>query len=427
MLNPIKVFEYQILEIDTFGFTQEHWKLLGTYNVKHGSKYFTLLPFGVRFNQYVGVIQVGNLTIEILPKIERHSQEGNIGCWRKVLIDMLQECRWMKLVTNDNASLKFRSNSILEAYLSIFVSECEQLCRLGLIKKYRAEEGNVLALKGKLLTGKNIQKNLIHQERFFTRHQVYDKNNIYNQILFKALEVVSEINKSSLLKDRIEGLFLSFPEMSKIKVTSQTFERLTFDRKTESYRQAISIAAMLLLNYRPDISSGKNKVLAILFDMNDLWEEYIYRQLLKHKPDHWIISAQNPRAFWQSESVNYPKIVKPDIVILDETTCKQMIIDTKWKIPDDNIPGDNDLKQMFVYNEYWSGKTAILLYPSSKDSLEYFSGSFQPKPSNPESHDCGVMKISVLNPLTGGLDKEIGKKLKDFMSPYIEAKQTTEN
>jgi 5-methylcytosine-specific restriction enzyme subunit McrC len=53
---------------------------------------------------------------------------------------------------------------------------------------------------------------------------------------------------------------LSFPELENITVTQNTFNNLVFDRKTSRYQEAIEIAAMLLLNYRPDISSGQNHV-----------------------------------------------------------------------------------------------------------------------------------------------------------------------
>ena len=56
--KPIQVFEYKTLTINSSGFKESHWKALGWYNEKHGANFFTLTPNGVRFNQFVGVIQV---------------------------------------------------------------------------------------------------------------------------------------------------------------------------------------------------------------------------------------------------------------------------------------------------------------------------------------------------------------------------------
>ena len=131
--KPIQVFEYKQLLIGEKGFTKSHWEALGWYNEKHGGLFFKLTPNGVKFSQYVGVIQVGNITIEILPKISQTVEKGDRAKWQNVLIDMLRECRWMKVYAKDKASLRFKPNSILEAYIELFVQECEEIIREGLL------------------------------------------------------------------------------------------------------------------------------------------------------------------------------------------------------------------------------------------------------------------------------------------------------
>lgn len=417
----IQVFEHMHLQIGEQGFMQSHWEALGWYNEKHGGRFFTLTPKGVKFNQYVGVIQVGNITIEILPKISQVVEKGDKAKWQKVLIDMLRECRWMQVYAQDKASLRFKPNSILEAYLELFVQECEEIVRQGLVKKYRAVANNCTALKGKLLFDKQIQFNLIHKQRFYTRHQIFDRANVFNQILLKALKLIPVISQSPYLKDKVYNLLLSFPELEDITVRHDTFAKLVFDRKTSRYKEAMEIAAMLLLNYRPDISTGNNHVLALLFDMNDLWEEYIYRQLNKSKPANWVVRSQNSKQFWKLNSSNGYKTVRPDIVIHNETTDKKIILDTKWKIPNNNIPADADLKQMFVYNEYWIGKNALLLYPNASYSEmpEYHEGLFVKKKMALTTHGCGVMKIAILDKNNITLDNTIGKRINDFLKREI--------
>ncbi len=419
--KPIQVFEYKQLLIGEHGFTKSHWESLGWYNEKHGGDFFSLTPKGVRFNQYVGVIQVGNLTIEILPKISQVVEKGDKDKWQSVLIDMLRECSWMQIYTHDKAALRFKYNSILEAYLELFIQECEELIRQGLVKKYRAVDNNCGALKGKLLFQKQVQINLVHKEKFFTRHQVFDRENLYNQLLLKALKLIPVLSQSPFLKDRVYNLLLSFPDLNDILVTEETFQNLVFDRKTTRYKEAIEIAAMLLLNYRPDISTGHNHILAILFDMNDLWEEYIYRQLFKNKPSDWIVGKQNYKNFWKLTNSKSSKIIRPDIVIHNRTSDIKIILDTKWKIPDNNIPADADLKQMFVYNEYWGGQNALLVYPNANysDKPVYYEGSFSLKDKSLTTHRCGIMKMAVLDHENKNLDRTIGKRINKFLNDKI--------
>jgi len=400
-MEPIRIFEYEKLHIGG-QFTEDHLDSLAKYNEEHGGAYFKLGYKSVQFQQYVGVIQVGDLTIEILPKIGKTAPtERDKDKWQKILLDMLQQCNWMTVHANEKAPLQFKHNSILEAYLELFVRECEYLLQLGLIKKYRQTEGNKNSLKGKLLFGKNIQHNIVHQERFYTRHQVYDKNNIYNQILFKALNTIPSITSNPLLNDRLYSLLFSFPELDNIHVNTSTFSNLVFDRKTSAYEEAISIASMILLNYRPDIQNGQNNVLAILFDMNDLWEEYVYRQLLRFCHPSIQIIPQEYKKVWEREiNSSASKGIKPDIVL--EAENKTLIIDTKWKLPEDDIPSDADLKQMFMYNEYWDNSNAILFYPKDYGEITidpgiFVAGGRASVTENNTRHKCGVLKASVLS------------------------------
>lgn len=419
--NTIQVFEHKQLLIGQSGFQKHHWEAMGRYIDRFGDKYFNLTLKGVKFNQHVGVIQVDGLTIEVLPKISQTVEKGDKAKWQKVLINMLRECRWMKVSAHDKANLCYKSNSILDAYLELFILECEELLRQGLIKKYRTEEKNCKSLKGKLLFQQQIQQNLVHKEKFFTKHQVYDKDNLFNQILLKALRLIPSINQSPFLKDRVYSLIFSFPELEDISVSESTFQKLVFDRKTASYKEAIEIAAMLLLNYRPDINAGRNHILAILFDMNDLWEEYIFRQLYKHKPSHWEVNPQNRRGFWKLQNSNSTKTIRPDIVICDVNSNQKLILDTKWKLPEKNIPDDNDLKQMFVYNEFWNSSNAVLVYPAAKytEKPEFSGGNFLIKDDKKQKHSCGMMKIAVLDDQNRNLDNHIGKRINDFLKTEI--------
>ena len=104
--------------------------------------------------------------------------------------------------------------------------------------------------------------------------------------------------------------------------------------------------------------------MTLLFDMNSLWEEYIYRVLHKYRPRDYEVIAQDSMPFWESRRI------RPDIVIRhgDET----WIIDTKWKVLDNNNVADDDLKQMFVYNLHWKAERSMLLYPCVNQSDSEF-------------------------------------------------------
>ncbi len=399
----IQVFEYQSLayqgRFKNSLFTKDtHRSFEGYFKENDRTPFFELIPYGVRFKQYVGAIQIDGLLIEVLPKAGKTDDPKK---WQQVLLNMLKTCQLLTAKETGVAQLKLKSNSILELYFELFLVELETLIHQGLIKKYRKKEGQQKALKGALVFSQHISQNLVHKERFYTHHTVYNHNHLLHQILFEALHLVNQLSNSSHLQDRIGRVLLDFPEQARIKANANHFSKLKVSRKTKPYQKAIEIARLLLLNYRPDLSSGQQNLLALMFDMNQLWEEYVYRILKKNLHKEWMVMGQQRQKFWEHKSI------RPDIVLQSRANPeKTFVIDTKWKVIDNLHPADNDLKQMYVYNHHWKSSKSLLLYPKAndtqKDRLGTYSLPFKDKP-----HSCILGFVDVVD------DKGLKQNLAD--------------
>ena len=421
--NVISVFEHERLTInDGRSFKKRHLEALITFNDNNKNKYFTVIRDGVKFSQYVGVIQAGNLTIEVLPKADKDSSvvQSSKPTWRKVLLDMLSECKFIKIDHFDKAQLNLRENSILEIYIKLFLAEVNKLVQNGLVKKYKLNEGNKTALKGRLDFGKNLSCNLIHKERFYVHFSEYDRDNIYNRLLLKTLNLIAKINLAPSITCEISRLLLDFPQLPDCIVSAHTFEKLVVDRKTESYEEALLISKMLLLNYRPDISGGTDHVISLLFDMNKLWEEFIFRRLKREEYAFGIsVNRQQKAYFWKQEFSKESKTVRPDILV--NYGQKQIIVDTKWKILDGFTPLDDDLQQMFIYNLFWKCDKSFLLYPSNV--TESRSGDYHDYNDNSKFlKQCGVMKFMIIE--NDKLKSSIGS---DIIRAILEIQETVVN
>lgn len=401
MISSIYKFEHEFLAVGEkssdgkYEFSKPHFQLLAKYLEKQKKSYLFETSYrknkiGIKFNSYVGVITVKDLTIYVLPKADKEAKEGTDDkkLWQNRLIFMLSQVYKLNVQTTAPSNLQWRPNVLLNIFLKKFLNEVAVLLNRGLIKTYRKTDGNRTALKGKLLFNKQIAYNCVHQERFYVRYTTYDYNHILNRIIRQALRAIHNITNSSDIKGRATSTLFNFPELDEIAVTPELFSRLIFDRKSEDYRTVIKLAEMILLNYSPDLHHGSNHVWTLMFDMNKLWEEFVY-VTLKRKLMDCTVRPQKQMTLWESDSNR--KTVRADIVV--EKDGDFFVLDTKWKMPRYDgkiVPSDADLHQMYVYldvygdnltgEESGKAKKVALLYPGER--LSDVKGFFINKPNN---------------------------------------------
>ncbi|ARV12010.1 hypothetical protein BTO09_06465 [Gilvibacter sp. SZ-19] len=406
----IQVFEYDKLVVgkkyspSQCTFKQRHFDALVKWNEFHNNQYFKVGHRNVISQNYVGVVQIDGLTIEILPKIDRSSQ--NKEDWQKALIEMLKATKNIKVKQVGNAQVNKQSIHLLDIYFEWYLNELQVLIHRGLIRQYYREQNNLSVLKGKLVFAKHISKNLVHKERFYTEHQTYERDHLIHQVLRKALDIVIRLSKGTYLYSPSKIVELEFPETSKIKVDQQTFNRIPLNRKTKQYQTALEIARLIILNFAPNITKGNENMLALLFNMNSLWESYVLGKLKKAvKETNYSVHGQESQAFWNSRRV------RPDIVIKQENKVVY-IIDTKWKVPSFSKPSLDDLRQMYVYNMYWDCPKSMLLYPDNEDRVVhkgiYWKGYSHE--NDEELNECALGFLNIFDS-NNKLDSKIGDRI----------------
>lgn len=400
----IQVFEHQRLmigdEVQGVIFAEEHFRILAQHAGLGDGKYFSVLHRGIRFSHYVGVLQAGRLTIEILPKASRPGEQGH-AVWQQVLLDMLRACRLLKVEALPAASLSLRPNSILGLYIAVFLEETETLLRQGLARHYSRHSGSLPALKGRLLFQHQAWKNLAHKERFFTEHESYSYEHLFNRIIGSALLVLQRLALPPGLEAKLQSLAHRFPALPPVDASKLEWEKLSFNRKTARYQGALETALLLLRSCRPDIRAGRHPLIAILFDMNLLFEEYVFRQLAGLSAEGLQVYRQMSRPFWER------RYVQPDIVL--EYGGRRFVLDTKWKALQRASPNMEDLRQMFVYTQLFDAPHGVLLYPQV-----YGLSGLPPKPfskaaSQGKGTDCRALFVDIIR--DGQLNRRLGEEI----------------
>jgi len=178
------------------------------------------------------------------------------------------------------------------------------------------------------------------------------------------------------------------------------------------------LARLIILNYSPDISHGQEKMISLLFDMNNLWEEYIFVKLSEVLQNtNYSIIGQDYKTFIGFNSL------KPDIVIRHQKTGETYVIDTKWKIPN-NIANVADLRQIYTYARFWNAQKVMLLYPGNQINNEfvYFNNEEYLVDGTTIRHQAKLGFVSVLDKMNN-LDSSIAQNVLSLLIPHEQMSQ----
>ena len=310
----------------------------------------------IQARNYVGVLQTkSGLTIEILPKIaDKNDAERS----KAVFIKMLKTLKNFPFKSSNLASLKTQNLPLLEIFISMFLCELEALVKKGIKSDYVALEENLNFLKGKLNINEQIKRNSIHKERFYVGYSEFLSDIKINRIIKTTLKFLYKKSNSSINQQKIRELLFIFDEVSECEDYKNFFAKLVINRQVKHYEQTLLWCNIFLLNNSFTPHKGDDLALALLFDMNALFESYV-GDFIKKKFSGTILQHSEKHLIEEPKSFK----LRPDIFLESK-----FIADTKWKI----ISSSNDISQADLYQLYAYGKKhecdkLHLIYPKIDD------------------------------------------------------------
>ena len=306
----------------------------------------------IQARNYVGVLQTkSGLTIEILPKI---ADKIDTDKSKAVFIKMLKTLKNFPFKSSNLASLKTQNLPLLEIFISMFLCELEALVKKGIKSDYVALEENLKFLKGKLNINEQIKRNSIHKERFYVGYSEFLNDIKINRIIKTTLKFLYKKSNSSKNQQKIRELLFIFDEVSEYEDYKNSFEKLIINRQVKHYEQTLLWCEICLLNNSFTPHKGDDLALALLFDMNALFESYVGDFIKKSFPSTILQHSEkylieNPKSFK----------LRPDIFLEGK-----FIADTKWKIVKsrDDI-SQADLYQLYAYGKKYECGKLYLIYP----------------------------------------------------------------
>ena len=322
---------------------------------------------------YVGVIQTKDgTTIEILPKIKNATTEKS----KDILIKMLKTLKNSPFKNLSVANLKSSKIPLFEIFISMFLEELTVLVRNGIKSDYISKEENLKFLKGKLKISEQIKYNTIHKERFFVQYEEFISNRVENRLIKTTLQFLYNKSKLNKNQQRIREFLFVFDEIEISHNIKTDFSKIKLNRQMKDYQQVLLWCKTFLFENSFSPYKGNDIAFALLFDMNLLFESFVYSYLKKSSNFQDIKSQDKTHHLAYENGIGRFRL-KPDIVI----NSGKIIADTKWKILSEdkayNGVLQDDMYQLYAYGtKYDNCEKIYLIYPFDeliiKNSYNYF-------------------------------------------------------
>lgn len=351
---------------------QRHASLIERLNRRHLDRGapapFELGFRSVRARQYCGVVALGGESIEILPKIDDRRQPDDKAQSRICLLSMLAVARKLPLHPIEVANLARTDAPLLEIFIRLFATSALAVIRNGLIHRYERFEHELRSVRGKMMLARQATRNAARPDRIWCAYDDFNPDNELNRAIKAAAARALRVSTMSATQGLLREVLYSVEEISDAVPQVERFRAIPRDRLSRGYLELLDMAGIILFGPEPDVVSGGESHVALLFDMNKLFEEFIGRQLIAaaQEPD-LSISLQGPKRWLGADSKGDKYFqLKPDVVV-SRNENPLAVLDTKWKLLGAEDPISDiapaDVYQMLAYMTRYEVSTGVLLYP----------------------------------------------------------------
>lgn len=340
--------------------------------------------------KWVGVVALPDYSIEILPKI---FGEVDVEKSRDVLVRMLLIAHLSTNIRQMPASLSMKKNSLMEMLIETFLAELQTYIDSGLQHDYKKVSQNIKKVKGKILFNQHINRNAWNPTHFYCRYSSYQEDTELNQFFKACLLCMVAATNDTHNKKIIDELFPAFYSVSSITREEALNLNIEFTPINIRAEEPFKYGRMFLENIYATLNAGATKMYSMLFDMNLLYEMFIYRAALAAFGNR--VTYQRKAGYIVSRDADTKRFVcmRPDITVKGNDGT-EIIVDTKWKIPS-KFAKESDIYQMNAYSMS-SNKVSkvVLLYPHL-DSTEKMVGKYTFLLGNGHARSLEIKTINI--------------------------------
>lgn len=381
MFNQITTKEWDKVSYQTLGLNQEHakkfQKFLEEKQLAHA------LDFGlegITTCAHVGIIRFADFQLNILPKII--GEEDSL-CLENLMF-MLRYTRKLEIHSMDSAEISQTKQPFLEVLIAHYANILLNALQRHIPHQYETREDNLPTVKGRILFAKNHLVNAANLARTYCQFDEFTPDNLLNQTLKFVSHALQKLTSVSQTRQKLLKINAVYEDVTLRPVAYAETQKIILNRNHTMFKEPLELAQMFLQHSTISLHNHTFTNLAILFDMNKLFEEFVATALEQAFPGQ--VKIQNKLKIIEDidgiPGTSYT--IRPDILFGKDT-----IIDTKYKrlsLPEDK-PSEADIYQMLAYSKFYGVKNIILCYPTYQKNYHLLSVL--------EDNDCSITLLTL--------------------------------
>ena len=359
MLESIIIKEYE--EIDESDIKDCDLNKLQSYlKCKNLEQVLKVTRHGIIAKSWVGVIKYKKHQFQILPKLI--CDNGNTENILKNLIFMLSYTKKLDIRTSDTAELSNSKNPFIEILIREYAKSLFECLKRLTPKKYVREENNLNYLRGKIKFSENIRNNSSNRAKFYCEYDEFSENNILNQLFLFVSTCLYNISNDSYNKKTLKFIMNYYSDIKLVRFDRFKAEKIKLSRNQELFKKPFNLAKMFVEKTSVDLSKNKFENITLIWDMNKLFEEFIFEIMKKNESEFgWTFTAQKGKRLLAGDD-NKKRNTYVDIFA--EKGKDKIILDTKYKIFTGTDDFSNaDVFQVSTYCLLHNADKAVLIYP----------------------------------------------------------------
>ena len=275
------------------------------------------------------------------------------------------------------------SPKLFDLFASVLLRGVNQLIRRGLDRGYADFQEDLSAVRGRIVVGDTIRRNLLMFGRANCRFDDLSYDILHNQIIKAALVRLSKVDElDALLRRDLGKTARLLSSISNISLSNTLFRRVQLSRNNRNYDLLIKICELIHSALMPHEQGEGTKFSDPLKDeklMASIFELFV-RNFFKAEQNKYSVKAESIQWDAQSlttDSAQYLPAMRTDVTLRSKQ--RTIVIDTKYypealieNFGQKKIRSDH-LYQLYAYLKNCKSQAGlpegILLYPTTSQPL----------------------------------------------------------